>query len=87
LDVIEVDPKYRKAGRTIIGFCIYCQYDDSLENSNGFVILEKHGKYVKGSYTLPAEALVCLKERKSAGRKTWKNFRKILLRSRSLSMN
>ncbi len=52
LDVIEVDEPYRKLAEQLLGSVFIADDETALENSNGFIVLEKHGKYVKGSFTL-----------------------------------
>ncbi len=48
--------------------------EDALQNSNGFVVIEKHGKYVKGKYSLTGGS-VGLIEGKKIGRA--KNLEKL----------
>jgi chromosome segregation protein len=74
LDVIEVDEQYRQLAGQLLGSVFIANDDSALENSNGFVILEKHGKYVKGSYTLTGGS-VGLFEGKKIGRA--KNLEKL----------
>jgi len=52
LNVIEIDEKYRHLAGYLLGNVFIAENEEALENSNGFVILEKHGKYVKGKYSL-----------------------------------
>jgi chromosome segregation protein len=74
LDVIEVDEQYRKLAEQLLSNVFIANDDSALFNSNGFVILEKHGKYVKGSYTLSGGS-VGLFEGKKIGRA--KNLEKL----------
>ena len=74
MDVIEVDEKYHKLASNLLGNVFIAQEDNALESSNGFVILEKHGKYVKGTYTLTGGS-VGLFEGKKIGRA--KNLEKL----------
>jgi chromosome segregation protein len=74
LDVIEVDEQYRKLAEQLLSNVFIANDDSALVNSNGFVILEKHGKYVKGSYTLSGGS-VGLFEGKKIGRA--KNLEKL----------
>jgi chromosome segregation protein len=74
LDVIEVDAQYRRLAEQLLGKVFIADDESVLENSNGFVILEKHGKYVKGSYTLTGGS-VGLFEGKKIGRA--KNLEKL----------
>jgi chromosome segregation protein len=52
LSVVEVDEKYRKLAEHLLGNVFIADNEDALQNSNGFVVIEKHGKYVKGKYSL-----------------------------------
>jgi chromosome segregation protein len=52
MDVIEVDDQYLKLAQHLLGNVYIAENEDSLANSNGSVILEKNGKYVKGKYSL-----------------------------------
>lgn len=54
LSVVEVDEKYRKLAEHLLGNVFIADNEDALQNSNGFVVIEKHGKYVKGKYPQPA---------------------------------
>ncbi|HJW17110.1 MAG TPA: chromosome segregation protein SMC, partial [Flavisolibacter sp.] len=74
MDVIEVDEQYRKLAEQLLSNVFIANDDSALDNSNGFVILEKHGKYVKGSYTLSGGS-VGLFEGKKIGRA--KNLEKL----------
>lgn len=75
MDVIEVDGQYRKLAEQLLGNVFIANDDSALENSNGFVVLEKNGKYVKGSYTLTGGS-VGLFEGRKIGRA--KNLEKLL---------
>lgn len=74
LNVIDVEEKYKKLAHHLLGNVFIVDDDAALENSNGFVILEKHGKYVKGNYTLTGGS-VGLFEGKKIGRA--KNLEKL----------
>lgn len=74
MEVIEVDERYRHLAAQLLGRVFIAHDESALENSNGFVILEKHGKYVKGSYTLTGGS-VGLFEGKKIGRA--KNLEKL----------
>ena len=74
LEVIEVDGQYRKLAEHLLGQVFIANDESALNNSNGFVVLEKHGKYVKGSYTLTGGS-VGLFEGKKIGRA--KNLEKL----------
>ncbi|HEY0060162.1 MAG TPA: AAA family ATPase, partial [Flavisolibacter sp.] len=51
MDVIEVEDRYRVLAGQLLGNVFIANDDTALESSNGSVILERHGKYVKGRYT------------------------------------
>ena len=74
MEVIEVDSQYRNLAEQLLGNVFIAEDESALQNSNGFVILEKHGKYVKGSYTLTGGS-VGLFEGKKIGRA--KNLEKL----------
>ncbi len=74
LSVVEVDEKYRKLAEHLLGNVFIADSEDALQNSNGFVVIEKHGKYVKGKYSLTGGS-VGLIEGKKIGRA--KNLEKL----------
>ncbi len=74
LQVIEVDEQYRKLAEHLLGNVFIAENEEALANSNGAVVLEKHGKYVKGKYSLTGGS-VGLFEGKKIGRA--KNLEKI----------
>ncbi|MBY0481170.1 MAG: chromosome segregation protein SMC [Chitinophagaceae bacterium] len=74
LDVIEVDPQYQKLAEYLLGNVYIAENEDAIINSNGAVVLEKNGKYVKGKYTLTGGS-VGLFEGKKIGRA--KNLEKL----------
>ncbi|MEP7277634.1 MAG: chromosome segregation protein SMC [Bacteroidota bacterium] len=74
MDVIEVDEKYRSLANYLLGNVFIAESEDALTNSNGAVVLEKHGKYVKGKYSLTGGS-VGLFEGKKIGRA--KNLEKL----------
>jgi chromosome segregation protein len=75
LNVIETDEKYRHLAGYLLGNVYIAENEESLQNSNGHVILEKHGKYVKGKYSLSGGS-VGLFEGKKIGRA--KNLEKLI---------
>lgn len=75
MTVIEIDDQYRKLAEQLLGNVFIAESEDALTNSNGAVILEKHGKYVKGKYSLTGGS-VGLFEGKKIGRA--KNLEKLL---------
>jgi chromosome segregation protein len=74
IDVIEVDPQFRQLAQHLLGNVFIAENEDALTNSNGAVVLEKHGKYVKGKYSLTGGS-VGLFEGKKIGRA--KNLEKL----------
>jgi chromosome segregation protein len=75
LDVIEIDEKYRSLAKYLLGNVFIAEDDNALQNSNGAVVLEKNGKYVKGKYSLTGGS-VGLFEGKKIGRA--KNLKKLV---------
>jgi len=74
LSVIEIDEKYKHLAGYLLGNVFIAESEDALQNSNGHVVLEKHGKYVKGKYSLTGGS-VGLFEGKKIGRA--KNLEKL----------
>lgn len=52
LSVVEVEDKYRKLAEHLLRNVFIAEREELLQNSNGFVVIEKNGKYVKGKYSL-----------------------------------
>ncbi len=73
-EVIEFDPQYAKLVNHLLGNVYIAQTEAAIENSNGAVVLEKSGKFVKGKYTLTGGS-VGLFEGKKIGRA--KNLEKL----------
>lgn len=74
LDVIEVDEQYKQLAEYLLGNVYIAEDEAAIENSNGAVVLEKHGKFVKGKYSLTGGS-VGLFEGKKIGRA--KNLEKL----------
>ena len=74
LSVVEVDGKYSNLAKHLLGNVFIAENEDALQNSNGAVVLEKTGKYVKGKYSLSGGS-VGLFEGKKIGRA--KNLEKL----------
>ncbi len=74
LDVVEIDGKYSNLAKHLLGNVFIAENEDALRNSNGAVVLEKNGKYVKGKYSLTGGS-VGLFEGKKIGRA--KNLEKL----------
>ena len=67
LNVVDVEEKYRKLAKYLLGNVFIADSEDALQSSNGFVVIEKNGKYVKGKYSLTGGS-VGLIEGKKIGR-------------------
>ena len=67
LSVVEVEEKYKKLAEHLLSNVFIADSEDALQNSNGFVVIEKNGKYVKGKYSLTGGS-VGLIEGKKIGR-------------------
>ena len=52
LSVVEFDEKYKKLAEHLLGNVFIADNEEVLQNSNGFVVIEKDGRYVKGKYSL-----------------------------------
>ena len=74
LSVIEIDEKYKHLAGYLLGNVFIAENEEALQNSNGHIVLEKHGKYVKGNYSLTGGS-VGLFEGKKIGRT--KNLEKL----------
>ncbi|THU32458.1 chromosome segregation protein SMC [Niastella caeni] len=74
MDVIEVDAQYRQLAEYLLGNVFIAENEDALSTSNGAVVLEKTGKYVKGKFSLTGGS-VGLFEGKKIGRA--KNLEKL----------
>ncbi|MBI3882888.1 MAG: chromosome segregation protein SMC, partial [Sphingobacteriales bacterium] len=75
LSVVEFDSKYANLAKHLLGNVFIAESEDALRNSNGAVVLEKTGKYVKGKYSLTGGS-VGLFEGKKIGRA--KNLEKLI---------
>jgi chromosome segregation protein len=74
MNVIEVEDRYRNLAEHLLGNVYIAESEEALANSNGAVVLEKSGKYVKGKYSLTGGS-VGLFEGKKIGRA--KNLEKL----------
>jgi chromosome segregation protein len=74
MEVIEVDDTYRGLAEHLLGNVFIAENEEALETSNGAVVLEKTGKFVKGKYSLTGGS-VGLFEGKKIGRA--KNMEKL----------
>ncbi|MDB5201187.1 MAG: smc [Ferruginibacter sp.] len=74
LSVVEIDSRYARLAENLLGNVFIAEDEAALHNSNGAVVLEKTGKYVKGKYSLIGGS-VGLFEGKKIGRA--KNLEKL----------
>jgi len=74
LSVIEVEDRYRRLAEHLLSNVFIAENEEALQNSNGFVVIEKNGRYVKGKYSLTGGS-VGLFEGKKIGRA--KNLEKL----------
>ncbi len=74
LSVVEIDGRYGELAKHLLGNVFIAENEDALRNSNGSVVLERTGKYVKGKYALTGGS-VGLFEGKKIGRA--KNLEKL----------
>ncbi len=74
LSVVEIDEKYKRLATYLLGNVFIAENEEALQNSNGHVVLERHGKYVKGKFALSGGS-VGLFEGKKIGRA--KNLEKL----------
>ncbi len=75
LDVIEVDDRYRDLAGQLLGNVFIADDESALANSNGFVVLERHGKYVKGKFTLTGGSVGLFEGRKIGRAKNLEKLR------------
>ena len=74
LDVIEVEDQYRTLAAYLLSNVFIAEDETALKDSNGAIVLEKTGKFVKGAYSLSGGS-VGLFEGKKIGRA--KNLEKL----------
>ena len=74
MEVVEIDAQYAKLAANLLGNVFIAENEEAIHNSNGAVVLEKTGKYVKGKYSLTGGS-VGLFEGKKIGRA--KNLEKL----------
>ena len=56
LSVVEIDGRYGELAKHLLGNVFIAENEDALRNSNGSVVLERTGKYVKAGTHSPAAA-------------------------------
>ncbi|MGI8636217.1 MAG: chromosome segregation protein SMC, partial [Segetibacter sp.] len=74
LDVIEVDEKYKNLAEYLLCSVYIADDETAIQDSDGGVVLEKHGKFVKGKFSLSGGS-IGLFEGKKIGRA--KNLEKL----------
>lgn len=74
LSVVDVEEKFKKLAEHLLGNVFIADNEEVLQNSNGFVVIEKTGRYVKGKYSLTGGS-IGLFEGKKIGRA--KNLEKL----------
>ncbi len=74
MDVVEVDAPYQQLARALLGNVVIAEGESVLENTNGFVVLDKAGHFVRNKYSLSGGS-VGLFEGKRIGRA--KNLEKL----------
>ena len=74
LQVVEIDGKYASLAQHLLGNVFIAENEKAMRNSNGAIVLERTGKYVKGKYTLTGGS-VGIFEGKKIGRA--KNLEKL----------
>ncbi len=75
MEVIEVDEQYQKLAQYLLGNVFIAKDENAIsQNTDGIILLEKDGRYVKGNYTLTGGS-VGLFEGKKIGRA--KNLEKL----------
>jgi len=62
MQVIEVDDNYRRLAEHLLGNVFIAENEEALENSDGAIVLEKTGKFVKGKYSLTGVVSGCSKK-------------------------
>src|SRR5262245_45615204 len=67
LSVIEVEDRYRGLAEHLLSNVFIAESEEALQNSNGFVVIEKNGRYVKGKFSLTGGS-IGLFEGKKIGR-------------------
>jgi chromosome segregation protein len=75
LSVIDVEEKYRKLAELLLSNVFIAESEDVLQNSNGFVVIEKNGKYVKGKYSLSGGSVGMIEGKKIGRAKNMEKLR------------
>ena len=78
LDVIEIDSRYVKLAQNLLGNVFIADNEEALHNSNGAVVLEKTGKYVKGKYSLTGGSVGLFEGKKIGRAKNLEKLQKVI---------
>ena len=78
LQVVDVEEKYRVLAQHLLGNVFIAEGDEALENSNGFVVIEKHGKYVKGKFSLTGGSVGMIEGKKIGRVKNLEKLQEII---------
>jgi len=74
LSVVEVEDKYSQLAKHLLGNVFIAEGEEALNSANGFTVIEKTGRYVKGKHTLTGGSVGMI-EGKKIGRA--KNLEKL----------
>ncbi len=84
LSVIEVEDKYRKLAEHLLGNVFVAENESVVDNSNGFVIIEKSGKYVKGKYSLTGGSVGMIEGKKIGRAKNLEKLQEVIATQESI---
>ncbi|MCG2614740.1 chromosome segregation protein SMC [Terrimonas sp. NA20] len=84
LSVIEVEDKYRKLAEHLLGNVFVAENESVVDNSNGFVIIEKSGKYVKGKYSLTGGSVGMIEGKKIGRAKNLEKLQDVIASQESI---
>ena len=85
LNVIEVDEKYRNLAKHLLANVLIAESEEALQNSNGFVMIEKSGKYVKGKYSLTGGSIGLFEGKKIGRAKNLEKLKEEILTQNSVA--
>ncbi|MET0392121.1 MAG: AAA family ATPase, partial [Chitinophagaceae bacterium] len=78
LSVVEVDERYQKLAGHLLANVFIADNEDALQNSNGFVVIEKNGKYVKGKYSLTGGSVGMIEGKKIGRAKNLEKLQEVI---------
>lgn len=84
LQVIEVDSAYQRLAQHLLGNVFIAEDESVLAQSNGAVILEKSGKYVKGKYTITGGSVGLFEGKKIGRAKNLEKLQKEIARQKTV---